>query len=84
MITQREASKFALKTGIGDKVIEKDYVLTWILLALADNKISKALVFKGGTALKKRQNLRDIIQAVPYLDDVLRELKRNLKKHLDL
>lgn len=51
---------------------------------MADNKISKALVFKGGTALKKRQNLRDIIQDVPYLDDVLRELKRNLKKHLDL
>lgn len=53
MVTQREISQFAHKLKIGDKVIEKDYVLTWLLLALADSDLSKSLVFKGGTALKK-------------------------------
>ncbi len=38
---------------MSDKVIEKDYVITWLLLALADSELSNYLVFKGGTALKK-------------------------------
>ncbi|MCL4473907.1 MAG: nucleotidyl transferase AbiEii/AbiGii toxin family protein [Actinobacteria bacterium] len=38
---------------MSDKVIEKDYVITWILLALSDSSLKEFLVFKGGTALKK-------------------------------
>ena len=38
---------------MSDKVIEKDYVITWILLALADSDLNNSLAFKGGTALKK-------------------------------
>ncbi|MHB1463830.1 MAG: nucleotidyl transferase AbiEii/AbiGii toxin family protein [Thermoleophilia bacterium] len=38
---------------MSDKVIEKDYVITWILLALADSMLADSLAFKGGTALKK-------------------------------
>lgn len=53
MITQGEISKIAYKLDLSDKVIEKDYVITWLLLALADSDLSKSLVFKGGTALKK-------------------------------
>lgn len=53
MITQREISKLAFQLGMSDKVIEKDYVITWLLLALADSKLKDAVVFKGGTALKK-------------------------------
>ena len=38
---------------MSDKVIEKDYVITWILLALADSDLKDFLAFKGGMALKK-------------------------------
>lgn len=38
---------------MSDKVIEKDYVITWLLLALADSPLRGVLAFKGGTALKK-------------------------------
>lgn len=53
MIPQAEISKLAYRQGMSDKVIEKDYVITWILLALADSRLKEFLVFKGGTALKK-------------------------------
>jgi predicted nucleotidyltransferase component of viral defense system len=53
MITQREISKRAYQERMSDRVIEKDYVLTWILLALAGSSLAELLVFKGGTALKK-------------------------------
>ena len=35
------------------KAIEKDYVLSWILIGIAKSKISDMVTFKGGTALKK-------------------------------
>ena len=35
------------------KAIEKDYVLSWILIGIAKSKISNMVTFKGGTALKK-------------------------------
>jgi len=53
MIPQAEISKLAFREGMSDKVIEKDYVITWILLALADSELEDFLVFKDGTALKK-------------------------------
>lgn len=53
MIPQAEISKLAFREGMSDKVIEKDYVITWILLALASSDLKDFLVFKGGTALKK-------------------------------
>lgn len=53
MIPQAEISKTAFREGMSDKVIEKDYVITWILLALADSDLKDSLAFKGGTALKK-------------------------------
>lgn len=53
MITQREVSKKAFREKVSDKVIEKDYVLTWLLLALADSPLRDLVGFKGGTALKK-------------------------------
>jgi len=53
MIPQAEISKLAFREGMSDKVIEKDYVITWILLALADSDLKDFFVFKGGTALKK-------------------------------
>jgi predicted nucleotidyltransferase component of viral defense system len=38
---------------MGDKTIEKDYVLTWMLLAIANSPLRNRLAFKGGTAIKK-------------------------------
>lgn len=53
MIPQAEISKLAFRQGMSDKVIEKDYVITWILLVLANSDFKDSLAFKGGTALKK-------------------------------
>lgn len=53
MIPQAEISKIAFREGMSDKVVEKDYVITWIILALADSELKDSLAFKGGTALKK-------------------------------
>lgn len=53
MITQGEISRVAHREGMSDRVIEKDYVLTWLLFGLANSRIAEHLAFKGGTALKK-------------------------------
>lgn len=53
MIHPSEISKQAHRLGLGDKTIEKDYVLTWALLAIADSSLRDGLAFKGGTAIKK-------------------------------
>jgi len=54
MIEQKEINKVATKNRVSDRQIEKDYVLSWLLFAISKNKILyNALVFKGGTVLKK-------------------------------
>jgi len=53
MITQGEISRTASRTHKQDRVIEKDYVITWLLLGIADSPLAGVLAFKGGTALKK-------------------------------
>lgn len=53
MIQPAEIARLAHRLGLGDKTIEKDYVLTWTLLAVADSPLRNHLAFKGGTALKK-------------------------------
>lgn len=53
MIRPGEIARLAHRLGLGDKTIEKDYVLTWTLLAVANSPLRDRLVFKGGTALKK-------------------------------
>ena len=45
-----------LKKGtkaISVKSLEKDYVLSWILIGITKSKMTNTLCFKGGTALKK-------------------------------
>jgi len=34
-------------------VVEKDYVITWLLLGISDSTLKNVLAFKGGTAFKK-------------------------------
>lgn len=53
MIPPGEIARLAYKLGLGDKTIEKDYVLTWVLLAIANSPLRDQLAFKGGTAIKK-------------------------------
>jgi predicted nucleotidyltransferase component of viral defense system len=53
MISPAEISRLAHRLGLGDKTIEKDYVLTWVLHAIAASPLRDWLAFKGGTAIKK-------------------------------
>ncbi len=54
MIKPAEIQKKARAAGVRDQQIEKDYMLSWVLYGIAQHKtLSKQLVFKGGTALKK-------------------------------
>lgn len=54
MIKPGEIQKKARNEGVRDQQIEKDYVLSWILQGIAMHKaLSKIIVFKGGTLLKK-------------------------------
>jgi len=54
MIKPGEIQQKAREAGIRDQQIEKDYVLSWILKGIAQHvQLSKYLVFKGGTVLKK-------------------------------
>ncbi|MCD4771783.1 MAG: nucleotidyl transferase AbiEii/AbiGii toxin family protein [Bacteroidales bacterium] len=54
MIKPGEIQKKARKEGVRDQQIEKDYILSWILQGVAThNELSNAIVFKGGTVLKK-------------------------------
>lgn len=38
---------------IPEAVIERDYVLAWLLMGLADHPLRNVLAFKGGTALRR-------------------------------
>lgn len=53
MIPPGEIFRLSHRLGLSDKTIEKDYVLTWVLLAIASSPLRDWLVFKGGTAIKK-------------------------------
>ena len=54
MIKPGEIQQKAREVGVRDQQIEKDYVLSWILKGIAQHEqLSKAIVFKGGTVLKK-------------------------------
>lgn len=54
MILPGEIHKRAGENGVRPQQIEKDYILSWILYGIATHeRLSKILVFKGGTVLKK-------------------------------
>lgn len=54
MIKPGEIQKKANQVGVRDQQIEKDYILSWILWGVANHEqLSKIVVFKGGTVLKK-------------------------------
>ena len=54
MIKPGEIQQKARAAGVRDQQIEKDYILSWILIGIAQHEqLSKVIVFKGGTVLKK-------------------------------
>lgn len=54
MITHQEIKDLVNEWGLREDVIEKDYVIGWLLWGIGrDPQLSSAWAFKGGTALKK-------------------------------
>lgn len=54
MITPLDIRERAGEWGLSPDVVEKDYVLGWLLAAIgADPVLGRAFIFKGGTCLKK-------------------------------
>ncbi len=54
MISKEEIIAVADETGLTPSIVEKDYVLGWLLGALnANSVLSQSWIFKGGTCLKK-------------------------------
>lgn len=54
MISKQEVADFAREFGLSVQVIEKDYVLGWLLAGItAHPALANSWVFKGGTCLKK-------------------------------
>jgi predicted nucleotidyltransferase component of viral defense system len=53
MIPRVEVFGLAHQAGVGERIIEKDHVLSWLLIAIAESGLRGRMAFKGGTALKK-------------------------------
>lgn len=54
MITRAELMELAQNLGLAPQVVEKDYVLGWLLAGIhANDELREHWVFKGGTCLKK-------------------------------
>ena len=54
MIDRAEILRVANTLGLEPQIVEKDYVLGWVLHGIArDPLLSASWVFKGGTCLKK-------------------------------
>ncbi len=54
MINQRDLRARAIEWAIRDDVVEKDYVLGWVLAGIGtEPALRDGWVFKGGTCLKQ-------------------------------
>jgi predicted nucleotidyltransferase component of viral defense system len=54
MIDKREILEIAAQTSLTPHVVEKDYVLGWMLAGIyAHEELAERWLFKGGTCLKK-------------------------------
>jgi len=54
MIDRREILEFSRETGLAADIVEKDYVLGWLLAGIYDNRdLKNTWIFKGGTCLKR-------------------------------
>lgn len=53
MILAQELRKAARDRKLPVDLVEKDYILGWLLFGIASSSVSKQLAFKGGTTLSK-------------------------------
>jgi len=54
MITHQDIKNLTIEWGLGEQIIEKDFVLGWMLWGICNHKNTKEnWVFKGGTCIKK-------------------------------
>jgi predicted nucleotidyltransferase component of viral defense system len=54
LIDRREILDIANQTSLTPHVVEKDYVLGWMLAGIyAHEELAESWIFKGGTCLKK-------------------------------
>jgi len=54
VITYEDIKRLAVEWGISDHVVEKNYVIGWVLWGIGGDKdIGNKWIFKGGTCLKK-------------------------------
>lgn len=53
MIPKEEVLSNAAERGLLPDVVEKDYVLGWLLMGIGEHSLLHEWVFKGGTCLKK-------------------------------
>ena len=53
MITNREIANLAGEWRLTHQVVEKDYVLGWLLAGIAAHPQTQSWAFKGGTCLRK-------------------------------
>lgn len=54
MIDKREILEFSREFGLNANVVEKDYVIGWVLWGISSRPdLGPSWVFKGGTCLKK-------------------------------
>ena len=54
MISRQDILDFSREYGLRPAIVEKDYVLGWILAGIFANiELSRKWIFKGGTCLKK-------------------------------
>jgi predicted nucleotidyltransferase component of viral defense system len=84
MIPLIEINAAAVKFKIPISTIEKDYIISWILLSLMQNKfIGENFIFYGGTAIKRiffeSHRFSEDIDLLSYESFSLEELKKNIK-----
>lgn len=54
MITKQEIMDLSKEFSLRPDIVEKDYVLGWLLAGIAQQtSMADSLIFKGGTCLKK-------------------------------
>ena len=93
MIDKREILDLAAQTSLNPHVIEKDYVLGWMLAGIyAREELAESWIFKGGTCLKKcffetyrfSEDLDFTLRNEAHLDEVFSQARFQRNRHLDL
>ncbi len=80
-----------LKKGtktISVKSLEKNYVLSWVLIGITKSKMTNTLCFKGGTALKKiyfpNYRFSEDLDFTPLTDISIEEIEKMLRNVFDI